>query len=139
MSTRAQIQFEGLDVYLYKHGDGYPDAVLPVLKPFVKRFFAARGHDPAYALARCVQELTNDSDNEREAYAQANMTEEDRVRYGYDKPAVLGFGVDDCLHADIEYLYVVTKAGEIYVFEPGSKFSASPKLANMKITQRVKP
>lgn len=55
MSTRAQIVVEGIEeVKFYKHSDGYPEGVLPVLEPFLKGFLKRRGWDPEYLLARLV-------------------------------------------------------------------------------------
>jgi hypothetical protein len=56
MSTRAQIVVEGMEeVKFYKHSDGYPEGVLPVLEPFLKGFLKRRGYwNPEYLLARMV-------------------------------------------------------------------------------------
>lgn len=44
MSTRAQIVVEGIEeVKFYKHSDGYPEGVLPVLEPFVQGFLQKEG------------------------------------------------------------------------------------------------
>jgi len=52
MSTRCQIKIKDSkeknyadgNIHIYKHCDGYPSGVLPLLVPFVKRFFKERGY-----------------------------------------------------------------------------------------------
>ena len=68
MSTRCQIGFyragAKLDRYealIYKHHDGYPEGVLPLLTKFCKEFQAARGLDDVeYAAAQYLYELILD-------------------------------------------------------------------------------
>jgi hypothetical protein len=56
VSTRAQIIVEGLEeIKFYKHSDGYPEGVLPVLEPFLEGFLKRQGYwNPEYLLARMV-------------------------------------------------------------------------------------
>lgn len=89
MSTRCQIQVKGSPILIYKHSDGYPEGVLPVLEPFVKAFSDNRGNDVEYCLAQIVRTFALEYDPET------------RLK---------GWGLDLVLHEDIEYLYVVDAA-----------------------------
>lgn len=116
MSTRSQIRIEGNgNIFLYRHGDGYPAGVLPVLLPFVAEFMKFRGNDPEYMTARLMQRLCNASDASslewREKMKQSGLrsSEED------GKPDFLGYGIDNQIHGDIEYFYVVKTDGSVDV------------------------
>lgn len=92
MSTRAQIVVEGIEeVKFYKHSDGYPIGVLPVVEPFVKGFLRRRGHwDPEYLMARLV------------------------MAFGLTDPGgVLGYGLGLVWAADLEYWYRIRQNGDI--------------------------
>lgn len=93
MSTRAQIVVEGLEeIKLYRHSDGYPEGVLPVLEPFVQDFLQKKGWDPEYLLARMVAAL---------------------VVAGDDLEGTLGYGLSPEWAPDIEYWYRVRRNGKI--------------------------
>lgn len=113
MSTRSQIAFyetenaipKDGDVFIYRHSDGYPEGVLPDLKPFAVVFNKHRGlDDTAYATARCVQHLTN-------------LSSERRKCEGASEYSFLGYGVDTSIHWDIEYFYHVSPTA-IKVYQP---------------------
>ena len=56
MSTRAIIKIQGFKVCeIYKHYDGYPEATLPWLEAFNKKFAAERGDDPRYKFAQLLR------------------------------------------------------------------------------------
>jgi hypothetical protein len=58
MSTNAIILIEGMDyAAIYKHWDGDPDATLPWLESFNRRFLEGRGyHDPEYKAAQLLRD-----------------------------------------------------------------------------------
>ena len=106
MSTRCQIHVKGSPILIYKHCDGYPEGVLPVLKPFAKEFAKKkkkkkRGEDPDYCLAQIIRAF---------AIEDYINSPEFTPKKGY----FTGWGVDTCIHADIEFLYVVdSKKGTV--------------------------
>lgn len=92
MSTRAQIVVEGIEeVKFYKHSDGYPIGVLPVLEPFLKGFLKRRGWDPEYLLARLVM-----------AFGRSD-----------DPGEVLGYGLMPYWAPDLDYWYRIREDGVI--------------------------
>ncbi len=101
MSTRAQIRIKGGGedgIYIYKHCDGYPEGVIPMLKPFVDQFQKERGcDDEAYLLAQIVRVFALD--------------EQERIVSG----ECTGWGVDRVEHGDTEYLYEIDDVGNIYI------------------------
>jgi len=105
MSTRCNIafyeneekSFEEFEALIYKHSDGYPDGVLPLLIPFVQRFLLARGYDVEYLSARTLQYFANETDRSLQEYRGGRSE-------GFE---VLGFGICKDFHGDIEYLYCV--------------------------------
>lgn len=97
MSTKAQIVVEDLQtIKLYKHCDGYPSGVLPVLEPCVEAFLQRRGWDPEYLLARLVMAF--------------GLAEEPQRQTGF-----LGYGLSGEWYADIEWIYRVRRDGSIEV------------------------
>ncbi len=110
--------------FIYKHCDGYPVGVLPVLAPFAKHFVANRGHDPSYCVAQIIRffllselehsqkmDLEKKRDNARKDavppyLSQVNWEKQERER-------VTGWGIDDAVHGDIEFLYVVNADGTV--------------------------
>lgn len=125
MSTRAQICIkrdtpgfkETGGIYIYKHSDGYPEGVTPVLTDIVSRFHKNRGDDACYLLCQIVRAFAA---VERDK-ALASQARGDRwgvpkpgERFGYSE--YTGWGLDTVEHDDIEYLYEVDSAtGKIYV------------------------
>ena len=63
MSTRCQITIlktsagfqETGGIFIYKHSDGYPSGVLPILMPLAKLFTQKRPNDAPYLLAQIVR------------------------------------------------------------------------------------
>jgi hypothetical protein len=118
MSTRCQVAIEGSPILVYRHCDGYPDTengVLATLLPFRDRFWAGRGYDASYFLARLLMEWVS---LEEQACQYARVHPEDRWSAYALEPQVLGFGVDTEIHGDIEYLYLVRRDGTAEVYRP---------------------
>ena len=60
MATRSCIKIEGVTfAKVYKHWDGYPDAMLGWLETFNKSFAKNRGDDPQYKFAQLLRSSTN--------------------------------------------------------------------------------
>lgn len=120
MSTRAQIGFyrnqnqnlSDFEALIYQHSDGYPDSengVIANLAPFLRKFHRIRGlSDIEYASARTLQHLMNGDDELMIEYSQ-NYKE---TPYG-----LLGYGISNQFHGDIEYLYAVYSTGMLKVYE----------------------
>lgn len=125
MSTRCQIgvyekkEDDLLDwkVLIYKHHDGYPEEVLPLIINFAQYFDERRGmEDWEYFAARLVQCLTNYSDA------------------GRDNPGVLSYGVCRNFHGDLDYYYkVYPYAVEAYKAGYSSDSSSWKKIKTVKI------
>jgi len=105
MLTRCQIGFYAQKtdklknplVLIYKHSDGYEEGILPQLIEFHKLFIDSRGYDEEYYPARLIQFLTNHSDKEL-----ASFTDRDKKIVD-----LLGYGISQGLHGDIEYYYAI--------------------------------
>ena len=102
MSTRCQIgiyeskktPLKNWNVLLYRHSDGYPDDVVPMLKKFLTFWKKERGlDDTEYCGARLLQYLCNEYDNEGSDGATKDLT------------GILGYGISNTIHGDIEYFY----------------------------------
>lgn len=99
MATRCQIGFyedrnekklTNFDALIYRHYDGYPEAVLPDIVPTLKEFGQERGLDDVeYASAYLVAKL---------------------------KTGMLNIGISKAFHIDIEYFYAVFPNGYIDVY-----------------------
>lgn len=89
MSTRTQIKVKGSPVYIYKHHDGYPDYILKVLQPMLKKHLEERGNDIEYAVANIMKVF---------AIEEYDLFKEQKMA---------GYGVGIELHGDIDYLYLV--------------------------------
>lgn len=110
MSTRSQIRYRNSEnnILIYKHSDGYPSGVLPLLIPFVEDFFKSRGDDECYFLAQCIRHFAVE-DFKRE-------TEKDGDDSVFATPyRFLGWGLDCAQHGDVDYLYEVDDKGNIFV------------------------
>lgn len=118
MSTRCQIKLRETEnnIYIYKHSDGYPEGVIPTLKPFVDRFFKNRGYDPDYLLAQIVRQFAA-KDYEQGHTARANGDKRGAPRDGETFPYgdYTGWGLDCIRHDDIDYLYEIASDGQIYI------------------------
>ena len=134
MSTRCNIGFYVADAdpikkpeaLLYKHSDGYPDGVLPELIPFVKEFKSKRGHDPEYLAARYMQYLGNlyDGVDLSDPEMRKFLSTFHKYKDGDLVAGVLGLGICNVIHCDIEYFYAVY-CDVIKVYE--CHYSSKPK------------
>ncbi len=106
MSTRCQIAFyessralvQNWKTMLYKHGDGYPEGVLPTLLPFLKDFDNKRGLDDyEYAAAWCLYEFCD----KHRTWLKENDRDDSEKKY-------LSHGICKEFHWDIEYMYMVS-------------------------------
>ena len=98
MSTRCQIEFRAGSERrtVYRHWDGYPEAVLPDLREFLQ--WSVRGSDVEYVSANFL------------FWSKRGLDEHSQQ---------LGFGIcaNDELHGDIAYYYVVDlRTKQISVF-----------------------
>lgn len=120
-STIAKV--EGAHPFcVYKHSDGYPTGVLPVLVPFAENFGKHRGHDPEYCIAQIIRAFAIAEFEHAMAWdAKEKEMVVDPSGYSLEykkgithaegeKLRVTGWGVDSGIHGDIEYLYVVNSA-----------------------------
>jgi hypothetical protein len=108
MSTRCQIAFyekdeknlNNFETLIYKHHDGYPENMIPLLLPFLQKFNKERGlSDIEYASARLLQYMCNESDKSNEEFRKIY-----KMINGAD---FLGYGICKDFHGDIEYLYAI--------------------------------
>lgn len=100
MSTRAQIKIKGYPVLIYKHSDGYPDGVLPIIEPYMKKFLDNRGIDKEYAIARLMMRFgVVDKEHHEEMHRHDPDT--------FDNESFIGYGLSTELHGDIEFLYII--------------------------------
>ena len=107
MSTRAQICMkrdtpaftdDTGGIYIYKHNDGYPGGVMPVLADLVPRFVKDRGSDASYLLCQVVR-----------AFAARDIKSVNFNQF-------TGWGLDTIKHDDTEYLYEIdADSGKIYI------------------------
>jgi hypothetical protein len=118
MSTRSQIGFyenkndkiEDFQALIYRHSDGYMGTVngkkygvLCEIVPFLKWFNKTRGYDFEYCSARLLQYLCNLHDN---------MSKDFKYNGISDKfTGILGYGICNQFHFDIEFFYKVYPYG----------------------------
>ena len=120
MGTRAMIVVSGendkrlYSVKLFRHWDGYPEAVLPELTKAVAEFFAVRGHEPDMLMAYLTEQL--------------------RKNHG----DMLGYRLSDKIFSDVEYVYQVTLNGKIKVRVPKETFWEKPTLQNTTVWSESK-
>ena len=113
MSTRCQIAFYEEEpkelskpkVLLYRHSDGYPEGVVPDIKPFLEWWEReGRGiRDIEYVSARLLQYLCNKYDGHSEELRKENNWGKEEKGFTGET----GYGICKDFHRDIEYLYVV--------------------------------
>lgn len=132
MSTRTQIAVKGSEIKIYKHSDGYPTGVLPVLVPFMHDFLKRRGNDPEYMLARCLMAFARDEEEDRkkqvEKYQSKDSDLPSLVEY-YKQPSVLGFGLDLEWHVDLAWFYILDgEKATIEIWRPDRSFWDNPGL-----------
>ena len=59
MATRACVKIEGIEfAKVYKHWDGYPEAMMGWLQAFNEKFSSERGVDPSYKFAQLLRSST---------------------------------------------------------------------------------
>lgn len=100
MSTRAQIKIKDYPVMIYKHSDGYPEGVLPTVKPYMRKFVNNRGNDKEYAIARLMMHFGVVDKEWREKMHRENPNM-------FSEESFVGYGLTTELHGDIEYLYII--------------------------------
>lgn len=132
MSTRSQIRLKSdevnykkdsssfLNIYIYKHSDGYPEGVIPYLYPIVKMFHEKRGcSDGAYLLCQIIRHMAVMEHKDaiegvkQDKRLEKNFNENGKTfLYSGD---VLGWGLDCESHGDIAYLYEIDSEGGIWI------------------------
>ncbi len=114
MSTRAIIRLQSNEVpiAIYKHSDGYPSEVIPVLAPFIKRFFKNRGNDPQYLMAQIVRAFAVADYKYRLEDSDDPRSEDCNFLYGQD---YTGWGLVDYDHSDYSYRYEIGASGQISI------------------------
>jgi hypothetical protein len=124
MSTRSQIEFQsswindkGKEIIdrrtVYRHWDGYPEAVIPDLKAFLKWNGGASVTE--YTAANFIYFSKRRMEDE-------NKIENPTATWEEMHDVKLGFGVceNDEIHSDIEFFYVVkseNKTIKIFVYK----------------------
>lgn len=128
MSTRCQIgiykkrleSWAGVDnceTLLYKHSDGYPEGVLPILEPMLKAFEIRRGlSDTGYLGAWVLYALMDEHVQSMKDWAKERRDKEGAVSDDHipeDGRNCLGFEICNRhgIHGDIEYFYAVSPSG----------------------------
>lgn len=123
MSTRCQIVVQadaqsfvtpdqdGLHpVYIYKHSDGYPRGVMPILGPLIAHFNKTRGADAPYLVAQIVR-----------AFAVADFQHDAK-----STQSMIGWGLDNSFHGDVEFIYYIkaskTQGYEVEIRKPSGDF-----------------
>ena len=128
MSTRCNIEFYG-DIQgehsepaarLYKHSDGYPSSIIPMLRKLERvlakdiPLYGPRTDDPEWAAAEFISQYRVKSDAPKDP-------KHSWKHIGEGEYATQGNGyVSQRIHCDIRYLYRVVcgKKWTIHIFEP---------------------
>jgi len=103
MGTSAIIKVEGLglgDIGVYKHWDGFPDATMPWLEAFNKKFTEMRGDDPQYKIAQLLRSSARDSEE-----------------FDLDASYSTGWGIVDTNQCAADYTYTLMRNGTVQVTE----------------------
>ena len=155
MSTRCQIEFydepigNSIDAKpaarIYKHCDGYPKGILPMLKQLEEILLQPIGmhgfrlDHPEWAAAEFVFQFRSCS-NESVPKSETVVSDDFTVAYSIQRKSIGQIYVTQELHVDIEYLYRVytvgkkTKKWKIDIYSPrfepypGSKLIALTKV-----------
>lgn len=101
MATRSIIKFEGSNVIVYKHWDGYPSATYPWLAHFNEEFSIARGEDVIYKMAALLRSSILDAD-----------------KFNLPKDPFTGWGIMDVKDQSecwAEYFYTLKLNGKVEV------------------------
>jgi hypothetical protein len=142
MSTRCQIGFYGkgekdlkkFQALLYKHSDGYPEGVLPIIEPFLKEFNAKRGlSDIEYASAWCLYTIIQDHVTHMAEWAKDSPS----PSCPEDGRDFLGHGICTGFHGDIEYFYAV-QPDTLTVYEVRDEDPKTwKKIKTIRLTDKV--
>jgi hypothetical protein len=108
MGTRATIKIKGYPVKLYLQYDGYPEGVLPIIKPLVTEFFQKR-HHPEFDLDMLMAAIVR-------AFERNNIERTDDYDHYFKGDHFLSFR----LHTGKEYegcefTYTINELGKIIV------------------------
>ena len=136
MSTRCQLVVETNErIKIYKHSDGYPSGVLPVLKKFLPAFKEGRGFDAEYLTAHLSSALIQDTFRGRRAFYR-------KMKKAHPKDPVwanrkifqdfTGHGLDTQWHGDVEYVYRVKSDFSVEVYDTPSDMSDLSKAKLVK-------
>ena len=144
MSTRCQIgvydepiksnkDLENHIALIYRHSDGYPEGdsgVIADLLPFLKWFENERGFDVEYIAARLLQYMCNKYDDHgKEWDKKAGREIDEKALTG-----LLGHGICNALHGDIEYFYAISEGKiKIYTTSWGSGFKDFKEIGEIDI------
>jgi hypothetical protein len=118
MSTRCQIGFYyddndlmKPDALIYKHSDGYPDGVLPILVPFLKLFQERRGLDDVeYVAAWTMHHLIAEAIGRNKEFYEKYHKDGFNNPFAYpDGITCLGYGISNDFHGDLDYYYAVRR------------------------------
>ncbi len=113
MGTRATIKIKGYPVKLYLQYDGYPEDVLPIIKPLVTEFFQKRFH-PSFDLDMLMAAIVRAF--ERNNLSQIERNKRDKDFYFEHGSHFLSFR----LHTGKDYegcafTYTINELGKIIV------------------------
>jgi hypothetical protein len=127
MGTRATIKIKGYPVKLYLQYDGYPEGVLPIIKPLVTEFFELRLYpilvEPDLLMAAIVRAF------ERDNLDQIARKKRDKDTYFKHGGHLLSFrlhtGKD---YEGCEFTYTINELGKIIV-KDGSGVTLTQSIA----------
>jgi hypothetical protein len=118
MSTRCQLVVQGNEkVKIYKHSDGYPSGVLPILKEFLPAFKKGRGFDAEYLTAHLSAALIFADQVSRVKYNLECIAKGEKPLFNEDYVGFLGHGLDGDWHGDIEFVYNITPEFSVEVYK----------------------
>jgi len=98
MGTCCIIKVKDVDVVLYKHFDGYPEATLAWLEYFNQKFVKNRGCDPEYKFAQLIRSSSKDAE-------KFNLDDSEETGWGVYCPDSIG----------CSYTYVLNEDGSVTV------------------------
>ena len=140
MSTRSTIQFHygNSKATIYKHFDGYPTNMIPLLQEFLA-WNKDRNEDPGYAAANfCFWAKFKDLIEQAERSIN-NTAEETLSLFRLGDDCLTGYGVTNNDHNDEEWFYRIDAEKEIIHVTTGSRdrkfrvgFTAKKSLKQLK-------
>ena len=134
MSTRAQVMVSGNDVKIYKHSDGYPSNVMPILQKLLPAFKEGRGFDDQYLpahLCNTFVQKTKDGWKNR-AKRRPDLYPKEKVNtYSF-----LGHGLTTRFHYDIAYFYFINNDFGVDIYRPAGEYWDEPNMKNLKLFKR---